>query len=100
MPLTKPKRSKVEGLDADLYVRELSTRERLEVADLFIDLDKKPPREQMQTVAGICVMACCDEQGDPVFESPDQALDEPFSTLEACVEAVFVMQGLQAPPKA
>ena len=100
MPLTKPKQRKVEGLDADLYVRELSTRERVEVADLCVDLDKKPPLEQMQTLASICVLACCNCQGEAVFDTPDAALDEPFSTLEACVEAVFAKQGLQAPPKA
>lgn len=91
MALTKPKLKKIEGLDTEVYVRELSARDRIRVEELCADLDQKPSSDQMQTLASICVMACCNGQGEAVFDTPDAALEEPFSTLEACVEAVFDM---------
>lgn len=100
MARTKPKIRKVEGIDGDIWVRQLTTREYVEAKDFCIDLDKKTIEEQIAGLSKLCHLACCDEVGAPIFESPDEVLDEPFSVLEACVEVVLTFDHKGAePPK-
>jgi len=94
MPIRPLKTQKVDGLDVDVWVRELPARLYVEVADLCVDLDKKPRAEQIKGLASICVYSCISESGEPLFASPDAVLDESTSFIETCVEAAMQINGL------